>query len=897
MSLNIDEKKIINIIRYTPIIFIFILSLLTTQIVLHKKNENFNKESKIISNAYLTSNKERVKEEIERVYSLLKTEKDEAEELLKKKIKQRVYEAHKIATNLYLEESKQKTDGKASSKEDIFQTIKNVLSSMTYDNGRGYVFLIDDNGKLLLQPNNKVLEGRNISAFNNKELDIFVNKTIETLKNKSEGYSTYPWFKLYDLDKKYTKISFFKYFEPLDIMIGSGEYIEDFENELKEELLQRIRNIRFAETGYVFIYNLDGTCLSHFKKEFIGVNRLGVKDKNGKLVVKDVLDYAKKNKQGFMSYIATMKPNDKVKSREKVSYVKLFDDWNWVLGTGFYLDSLNNQIAKGKEELIKSNDESIEEIVYFATIITFLTLLISFYISKYLEKRFLEYKLKLETKNETLLKAQEVAHIGDWKLDLKTNKAYWSEEIIRIFGVDKKDKDKFGPEYFKNIIINEDISCFEESINKCIFNNEEHKCFYRIKRPNGELRWIDCRGRLDSKKEIIIGTVQDITESKEQQDKLLEQKKELEIEHNKLEIISSRLSLALDSARIGVWDVNIETDETTCDDRMYEIYGLDKMSSMTYDIWYNSVLPEDRAMVVDIMEQVVLTKTRASTEFRILRSDGEIRYIISSNDVLCDATGKVTNLIGTDIDITEQKQKDELLYHQSKMAAMGEMIGNIAHQWRQPLSLISMSASGIKVEKEIGILTDEELESSLTRINESVQHLSQTIDDFRNFLNPSNSKVKKFYISDTISKALKLIKAQFAHNDIEIIENIENFELLSIENELIQVIINILNNSKDALEKLENQKRFIFIKTYKKGNSIFIEIKDNANGIPENIINRVFEPYFTTKHQSQGTGIGLYMSQEIVKNHLEGTLSVSNEKYTYEDIDYIGAKFTIMTVI
>jgi signal transduction histidine kinase len=231
------------------------------------------------------------------------------------------------------------------------------------------------------------------------------------------------------------------------------------------------------------------------------------------------------------------------------------------------------------------------------------------------------------------------------------------------------------------------------------------------------------------------------------------------------------------------------------------------------------------------------------------------------------------------------------------MAAMGEMIGNIAHQWRQPLSAISATATGLKIQKELDCLSPDEIDSSLTAINNSVQYLSKTIDDFRGFLNPNNKDRKIFMISDSLDKALNLVSSQFAAKEIEIIKDIEEYELFSIENELVQVFINIFNNSKDILITKENQKRLIFIKTYKKNNSFYIEIKDNGGGIKDSIIERIFEPYFTTKHQSQGTGIGLYMSQEIVRNHLNGTLMVENATYMYKDIEYIGAKFTIKIII
>ena len=243
--------------------------------------------------------------------------------------------------------------------------------------------------------------------------------------------------------------------------------------------------------------------------------------------------------------------------------------------------------------------------------------------------------------------------------------------------------------------------------------------------------------------------------------------------------------------------------------------------------------------------------------------------------------------------IKDNNKQHEVMSQQAKMAAMGEMIGNIAHQWRQPLSSITTAASGIKLQKEYNLLTDEILLNSLDNISESAQYLSKTIDDFRDFYN-TNKNLVDFSIKETIFKSLKLVKAGLKNKNIQIITEVEEVTFKGLQNEFIQVFLNIINNAKDELEKLpDDSKRYIFINVYKKDNKIYIKIKDNAKGIRKKIIARIFEPYFTTKHQSQGTGIGLYMSSEIVEKHMKGTLSVKNEEYIYEGISYKGAEFLI----
>ena len=284
-----------------------------------------------------------------------------------------------------------------------------------------------------------------------------------------------------------------------------------------------------------------------------------------------------------------------------------------------------------------------------------------------------------------------------------------------------------------------------------------------------------------------------------------------------------------------------------------------------------------------------LTLDNLDTPLKIKNSGDKNNH--NELDVVAHAINKMRiNLIHQ---IEKSREKDTILAHQSKMAAMGEMIGNIAHQWRQPLSVISTAATGIKVNKELGIFDEATIIETMDAINESTQYLSTTIDDFRNFFKPEKDK-KYFKISNVFNKTFSLIHQQFKNRDIDIIQDIKNAQILGFENELIQVLINILNNSRDELINLSNQKKLIFLNSQIKGNKLIIKIKDNAGGIKEDVINRIFEPYFTTKTKNLGTGIGLYICEEIVVKHMQGSIEVKNSIYTHENIEYKGAEFIII---
>ncbi|MEA3289852.1 MAG: response regulator [Campylobacterota bacterium] len=247
------------------------------------------------------------------------------------------------------------------------------------------------------------------------------------------------------------------------------------------------------------------------------------------------------------------------------------------------------------------------------------------------------------------------------------------------------------------------------------------------------------------------------------------------------------------------------------------------------------------------------------------------------------------------MDITSIKQKEKILSHQTKMASMGEMIGNIAHQWRQPLTAISVAAGGIKLNYELDMADTEETIQELDNIVENTQFLSSTIEDFQNFLK-DNRATTMFTLKDTLEKTLGIIKANLASSDIHVIKNInKNVQINSIQNDLVQVLLNIINNAGDALkQKKDILDKYIIIDIDGDDEFAKIIIQDSAGGIPAHVINKIFEPYFTTKHQSKGTGLGLYMTHQIVVDNMNGKINVNNTDFSYEDKQLHGARFEVL---
>jgi C4-dicarboxylate-specific signal transduction histidine kinase len=225
-------------------------------------------------------------------------------------------------------------------------------------------------------------------------------------------------------------------------------------------------------------------------------------------------------------------------------------------------------------------------------------------------------------------------------------------------------------------------------------------------------------------------------------------------------------------------------------------------------------------------------------------------------------------------EVEKNRQKDQQMLQQSKLAQMGEMISMIAHQWRQPLSAINSAAIGINLKAQLNKLDKETAVEATDKIAQYTKHLSETIDDFRTFFKSNKEKQTTTY-NELIDSVLNIIEVSVTNKGIEISKDLKSTQTFeTYANEVKQVLLNLIKNAEDALiEKgVENPK--IVLQSYE---NILI-VKDNAGGIAEEIIDKIFEPYFSTKSEKTGTGLGLYMSKTIIEEHCHGSLSVTNDE-------------------
>ena len=456
-----------------------------------------------------------------------------------------------------------------------------------------------------------------------------------------------------------------------------------------------------------------------------------------------------------------------------------------------------------------------------------------------------------------------------------------------IVNVNKSAIDFYRYEKTKFLTLNiSDINILPfEEIQKAmnlVIENKENSFNFTHKLSNSEERHVKVHSTptIYNDETVLYVTVTDITEEFEAKNKLVALEEEFK---NFFEF--SNVGLAVIDTKGNILRIN---------QKLVDIFGYSSQNEFLGKSWESFVPEEHTDNELILLNEFKNNKIDTYKDEKIFIKKDKSNFDIFVTMNSFKVEGDTQYILASIVDISKMKKKDTLLFQQSKMASMGEMIDNIAHQWRQPLSVISTAVTGIKFKIELEDTIDEkDLIRFTDHVSNSVTHLSQTIDDFRNFFKQNKTK-KEFKLSDTIEKVFNLLISQFKTANINIVKNIEDITIYGFENELIQVIINIVNNARDELIKKDSKERFIIIHAIKNNENIEITIKDNAGGIPEDIIDRIFDSHFTTKEDSQGTGIGLYMSKMIVEEQMKGSIEVSNSQFTFEDKVFNGALFKIV---
>jgi len=417
---------------------------------------------------------------------------------------------------------------------------------------------------------------------------------------------------------------------------------------------------------------------------------------------------------------------------------------------------------------------------------------------------------------------------------------------------------------------------------------KEFSAVFKNKTKDGKHFWVDTHISPIIIKEKITGyksLMFDVTSKYLLQQELVE---EIEEHENRFEFI-------INSSRDGFWDYNLLTKEFFLSEKWKKRLGFNENEELRY-LDYLGLIPENnRFEHHSLMSQAIedypsdTQYIHFNIEYPLISKSGEPIMIEDVGNIFFNKEREVVRITGFHRDITQVQRQSKIMESQNRIAAMGDMIGNIAHQWRQPIAAINNTVNELEFDielDELSAVSATEVLKTTAKVKEYTAYLSETIDDFRD-LSSADKKKSTFVLIDVINKAYAIVENAYKEDRIAFVfsQDEEDYEIVGYKRELIQVLINILNNAKDVLVEREVVKAKVRLVLSQVDSNILITIEDNGGGIPEDVIEKVFEPYFTTKHQSLGTGIGLYMSRKIITNYFRGSLDVRNEKE--------GAKFTL----
>ncbi len=571
----------------------------------------------------------------------------------------------------------------------------------------------------------------------------------------------------------------------------------------------------------------------------------------------------------------------------------MYEKYNFLISTFYDKNIIDNKIKDLVFEIKREYRNLLFQIFIYILVITAVLILFTYVFSNFIKNIFNEYNHELQSKTVSLehwKKRFELAIIasndGLWDIDFNTEKIYFSNKWLEMFGYKKQEVQTFS-DWFE-LIHNEDKAKVKNLFDKIFAKNDDtFICEYRLKTKNEGFKWVLARGKAFVNEDNEFGRMlmmsMDIDKNKRMKKELLDV--ELLVEDGKIVIFKfvndKKLSIQYISNSIKTFGYTKQEFESNHMSLINLIYK-DDINKVQVAI--NAALKNDLPNFTIVC--------------RVINAANEIRWISSRVILIKNHSGDVSHFYGYINDITKIKvsqeelklkvedevkknrDKDRILIQQSKLASIGEMLGNIAHQWRQPLNNVSLILQFLRDNYKNETVSSEKLDKFMTKANTHIEYMSETIDDFKNFYKPSKVQ-NEFCVKECINTLLYMVKNQYESDNIKIKFISNDIIITNYENELKQAILNILNNAKDALlSKKENIDfdALIDISLIQEDKNIKIEISNNGGNIKNDIIDRIFEPYFTTKFEHQGTGIGLYMTKSIVETNMKGKIEVLNIK-------------------
>lgn len=500
-------RKIGKSFRYTALFVVIINILFIGGVWTYSTYNYFNNESKKIKQDYTTNEKMRVKAEIEKVMESIEYHKSDTEKILNQTIKERTYEAHNIALVIYEKNKANKTN------EEIKQLIKETLEVIRFNRGRGYYFggSLDKTELLFTSNPNSNYAGNTVLNYKSPDGKYIFKEMVDLINKNKEGFYEYMWTRedsdRYDHKKK----SFLKLFKPLNIWIGTGAYFEDVEKDVKKEILHEITHRSAVDGKYIFVLDFSGNLLATESvrgKKYIGENFWDLRNSKGIKMVQEFKKISELPQGGFFNY-SWMKPDESDKEIPKMTFVKSVNDWEWIVGTGVYLEDIDKKITENEKKLMDQMKEILIEILFFLFFMGSMVFFAEFYVMKKL-KKFMDdseaiYETLINLSLDGIYLGNENGEIEDCNTSAYKMLGYTKEELENLSLYDFQEKE------FNNLV----------SPNNIITGDFYEKRVFKKKNGNSIFVELNSKYINFNKKKIWIAFVRDVTERKKMEDKLV----------------------------------------------------------------------------------------------------------------------------------------------------------------------------------------------------------------------------------------------------------------------------------------------------------------------------------------------------------------------------------------
>lgn len=510
-----------------------------------------------------------------------------------------------------------------------------------------------------------------------------------------------------------------------------------------------------------------------------------------------------------------------------------------------------------------------------------------------------ENKRVLEESERKLIEAQGIAKIGSWEFYFVSETMKWSEELNNIYEI--SGNYQYSIENYNRLIHPEDLPQVQELWETSVLEKTKYFSIHRIVTPNDKIKYVEEKGYTIYNKKgkpiRSLGTTQDITERK---------LAEIELQKSR-----DYLKEAQRIAKVGHFEFSLRNKDTNWSDEVSRIFGFEiKNQRPTLKKYRKQMHPDDIDNQYRIVKKAQKEKRGYTVSYRIKSLSGEEKQIEEKGYFELDKKGVPIKVIGTIQDITsnflvknaleeskaqlalinqdlekrvkeeleKSRDKDHLLIQQSRSSVLGEMIGNIAHQWRQPLNEVSLLINDLEDAYSFGVLNKAYFEKTTEIVYRRLKYMSDTINDFSK-MHTDDFKKDVFSPKELIEKLIQFTDGTIKKNKIQMrFMCNDDFEVQGYPNMLSHILLNLINNSRDILVERSIKRPKIWIKLEKKESNYCIRVLDNGKGIDRDVINKIFDPYFTTKDKKRGSGLGLYMTKSMVEKQMNGEIQVQNQR-------------------